>query len=140
MYRPTQSPHRARAGAAVVEFAVVAPLLFLLVLGIIEFGRTLMVQEILTNAAREGARRAVLPGATRAEVEKLVQDYLDANLISGHSVQTTDPATAQAGTPVTVTVTVPYAQVSWLPAEAVQWMKGKILTATAVMRKEKQNN
>ena len=43
-------------GAAMVEFAIIAPLLFLLVFGIIEFGRAYNAQNTLTHAAREGVR------------------------------------------------------------------------------------
>lgn len=43
-------------GAAVVEFAIVLPVLLLLVFGIIDFGRALNAQIALTQAAREGAR------------------------------------------------------------------------------------
>ena len=53
-----RSSRRTRTGAAVIEFAVIGPLLVLLILGVIEFGRMVMVQQILTNASREGARRA----------------------------------------------------------------------------------
>src|SRR5690606_472052 len=58
-----------RRGAAVVEFALISPLFFLLILGMVEYGRLVMVQQILTNASREGARMAVLDGATKASVE-----------------------------------------------------------------------
>jgi Flp pilus assembly protein TadG len=44
------------SGAALVEFAIIAPLLFMLVFGIIEFGRAYNAQNTLTHAAREGAR------------------------------------------------------------------------------------
>lgn len=54
---------RGESGAAMVEFAIVLPLLLVLVLGIIDFGRALFVLNNLTNAAREGARF----GATRIE-------------------------------------------------------------------------
>ena len=63
---------RVRPGAAAVEFALVAPLLVMLVLGMIEFGRMMMVEQILTNAAREGARKAVLPGVTKTQAESAV--------------------------------------------------------------------
>ena len=49
--------------------ALVAPVFLLMVLGMLEIGRVLMVQQILTNASREGARRAVLDGATAADVK-----------------------------------------------------------------------
>ena len=61
---------RNRQGAAVVEFAVVAPIFSMLVFGMIEFGRAIMVEQILTNAAREGARVAVLDSATSDEREE----------------------------------------------------------------------
>jgi hypothetical protein len=58
---------RARAersgGQALVEFALVAPLLFLLILGTIEAGRFIFFQELLNNATREGARYAIVHGA-----------------------------------------------------------------------------
>jgi Flp pilus assembly protein TadG len=47
-------------GAAAVEFALISPLLFLLLFGIIEFGRAWNVRQTLTDAAREGARVAVV--------------------------------------------------------------------------------
>ena len=140
LYRQSPSSPSPRTGAATLEFAVVAPLLFMLVLGIVEFGRYMMVHEILTNGAREAERQAVLPGATQSDVDKVIKDYLDANLIAGYTVQATDPAAVSAGSPITVTVSVPYARVSWLPAEVVQWSGGRSLAATVVMRKEKKSN
>ena len=51
---------RGDSGAAVVEFALLLPLLLLLVLGILDFGRVYNAQITLTQAAREGARYAAL--------------------------------------------------------------------------------
>ena len=51
------------AGQAMVEFAVVVPLLFLLVLATFEAGRFIFHYELLNNAAREGARFAIVHGA-----------------------------------------------------------------------------
>jgi Flp pilus assembly protein TadG len=47
-------------GTAAVEFALIAPVLFLIVFGIIEFGFILFNQAVITNASREGARRGVV--------------------------------------------------------------------------------
>ena len=47
---------RGDAGAAVVEFALVVPVLFLIVFAVIDFGRALWTQNVLASAAREGAR------------------------------------------------------------------------------------
>jgi len=52
---------RAESGAEMIEFGLTLPLLLLLVLGMIEFGFLFREYEIVTNAAREGARIAVLP-------------------------------------------------------------------------------
>ena len=43
-----------RVGAAAVEFAIVAPLMFLLTMGMIEVGRMVMVKQLMVNASREG--------------------------------------------------------------------------------------
>src|SRR5688572_9227995 len=67
---------RKQRGAAAVEFAVVAPVFILLIFGMIEYGRMVMVQQMLTNASREGARRAVLEGASESDVQQVVKDYL----------------------------------------------------------------
>jgi Flp pilus assembly pilin Flp len=64
--------HRLRRderGAAMVEMAVVLPVLMLIVMGIVEFGRAWNVYQVITDAAREGARRAVIrDGDTDAKV------------------------------------------------------------------------
>ncbi len=125
-----------RRGAAAVEFALMAPLLFLLVFGMVEVGRGLMVQQLLSNAARDGARSAILEGATVAAVETSVLDYLGTSSISGASVAVTpDPLTlAQGGDPVTVTVSVPFTAVSWLPSP--RYFDGATLSASVTMRRE----
>lgn len=53
---------RGGQGQALVEFALVAPLFFLLLFSIIEFARAIYYMEILNNAAREGARYAIVHG------------------------------------------------------------------------------
>jgi hypothetical protein len=127
-----------RRGAAVVEFAIVAPVFFLLVFGMIEYGRMVMVQQILTNASREGARQAVLDGATASNVETAVTNYLANASITGADVDINppDPASAGYGTGITVTVTVPFSQVSWLPTPMFPGNQSMMLTASSVMRRE----
>ena len=67
MSRTTASLDRARpvrvAGQALVEFAIVAPVFFMLLFGIIEAGRFILYYETLNNATREGARYAIVNGA-----------------------------------------------------------------------------
>ena len=133
----TWAKHRMnRQGAAVVEFAVVAPIFILLVFGMIEFGRMVMVQQVLTNASREGARLAVLDGTTTGEVLATVNEYLASASVTGASVAVNPdpPANAAFGDPVTVTVAIGFDQVSWLPAP--MFLSGTNLSAESVMRRE----
>src|SRR5882757_936386 len=65
---------RNRRGAAAVEFAIVAPVFFLLVFGMVEYGRMIMVQQVITNAAREGARVGVLDGSALSDVTTAVNN------------------------------------------------------------------
>ena len=127
---------RKRRGAAAVEFALVAPIFFLLVLGMVEIGRAVMVQQVLTNASREGARRAVLDGATAAEVRTYVTNYLTGASVSGSPVTFPHgvPESAGYGAPVEVTVSVPFGQVSWVPAP--MYLSGQNLSASTIMRRE----
>ncbi|MEX0867819.1 MAG: TadE family protein [Pirellulales bacterium] len=127
-----------RRGAAAVEFAIVAPIFFLFVFGIIEYGRMVMVQQVITNASREGARRAVLDGASAAAVTTSVEDYLDSAAINGDSATVLfpqgDPENASFGAPVEVRIEVPFNDVSWMPTPF--FLKGKTLGASTVMRRE----
>ena len=95
-----------------------------------------MVQQVLTNATREGARLAVLDGSTVATVTTTVNDYLAAGSISGALVTIApNPLSgAEFGDPVTVTVSISFNQVSWLPSP--MYLGGKTMTATTVMRRE----
>ncbi len=63
-------------GAALLEAAITIPMLLLVSVGIFEFGRAYQTWQILTNAAREGARLAVLPDPTPGVVESRVMQYM----------------------------------------------------------------
>ena len=67
---------RSERGAALIEAAVTVPLILLISVGIFEFGRAYQTQQVLTNAAREGARVAVIEGTTDADVRTRVRDYV----------------------------------------------------------------
>lgn len=125
-----------RRGAAAVEFAITAPLLFLVVFGIIETGRALMVQHLLTNAARDGARTAILAGATVDDVQTQVTSYLAGSSVPGTTVTVSpNPLTsADIGDPVSVNVQVPFDSINWLPSP---FFFGNVdLEATVTMRRE----
>ena len=100
--------HRRRA-AATVEFAVVAPLLALLLLATVEYGRLVMVQQMLTNAAREGARVAVLESYTDAQVTTIVQNYLTGGrLTNTPNIQVVRNVPFGSSTASRVTVNYPF--------------------------------
>jgi len=64
-----------RRGVAAVEFAIIAPVFILLIVGFIEIGRAMMVQQVLTNASRVGAREATMLNTTELGVTTMVEDY-----------------------------------------------------------------
>jgi Flp pilus assembly protein TadG len=122
-------------GVAATEFAIVAPVFFMMIIGFIEFGRALMVQQVLINASRVGARMASTTGATEGGVQTAVEDYTASVAVSGVLVSVVpNPAGAAPGTVITVTASVPFNDVSWMSSP--WFLGGKTLTANSQMRKE----
>jgi Flp pilus assembly protein TadG len=123
----------------VVELAFTAPLLFLITFGMIDIGRAVMVQNLITNAARDGARAAALDGATAAEIEASVVSFLNASSVPGATATISpNPLTSAGwGDPVSCTVEIPFDSVSWLPAS--RYFSGATFEATVVMRREATN-
>jgi Flp pilus assembly protein TadG len=68
---------RREEGAELIEFMIVFPILMFIFAAILDFGMMFRSYEVVTNAAREGARVAVLPGYQLADVKVRVQEYLD---------------------------------------------------------------
>ncbi|HEX6961939.1 MAG TPA: TadE family protein [Lacipirellula sp.] len=106
--------HSDRTGAAAVEFAIVAPIFFLLLIASLEFGRLNVIRHTADQAAYEAARHAMVPGATVAEA----RDHADRMLrIVGARGATIDVQPAVLGPDVdeiTVTVDVPLGQNGWI--------------------------
>ncbi len=101
-----------RKAAAVVEMAVVLPILLTILFGIIEFGWTFMVYQSITNAAREGCRVAVLEGSTDEDINARVDEYME---LIGLTDYTVDIEHSSEDDPTeTVIVRVPYSEVSLL--------------------------
>ena len=88
---------RSDEGAELIEFALVFPSLLLVMLGIIDFGFLFQRYEVITNAAREGARVAILNGYQDADVQARVAQYLTAAGLTGTSATI-------VGAPQTITV------------------------------------
>ena len=82
----TRTQRLARTGAAMVEFAIIANVMFLLVLSCIEFARMNMVRNLAQDAAYYGARQAMVPGATAEEAQTVAEDIMSSMLPSGYEV------------------------------------------------------
>ena len=140
---------RFRRGAVIVEMALVLPIFLMLVFGIIEFGRGFMVGQLVTNAAREGARRAILDDSTNADITSYIQTFMQtsANVATGDTTVTIT-VTAAPGNPavsgndvalctsrdlVTVKVEVPFDKVAYITGK---YLAGKKMSGQASMRHE----
>jgi Flp pilus assembly protein TadG len=137
-----------RRGAALVEVALVLPIFIMVTLGIIEFGRAMMVSQLVTNAAREGAREAIIEGKTNTQVRTGITNFLSQSVgIGANEVEITITVTPDVGNPdagnevgnasvgdlVQVRVEVPFDQVSFTKAK---YLGGKNLVGIAAMRHE----
>lgn len=102
-----------RRGASAIEFAFCAPILFLIVMAIIEFSRAYQLQQTSRQAAYETARAAISPGATASNATTQGQNLLRAIGVNNGSV-TLSPSTISPTTmQVTATVTVNPLSNSW---------------------------
>ena len=128
--------HRARhdRGAAAVEFALLLPLLLLLVFGLIDFGRALYAQVTLTQAAREGARLAALGQSSVVSRTQAAATDLSPVAVS----VTTCPVGAGSGVNAVVQVSYTYTFIT--PVSAIAGLFGSsgfgaamTLTAQGVM-------
>jgi Flp pilus assembly protein TadG len=75
---------RSEKGAALLEAAITVPIILLISVGIFEFGRAYQTWQVLTNAAREGARIAVLTGTTDADVTTRVRNYMQSGSLPNY--------------------------------------------------------
>ena len=94
-------------GAALIEAAVTIPLILLISVAIFEFGRAYQTWQVLTNAAREGARVAVISGTTDADVRGAVNNYMSIGQLgtvadSYIDVNRTAPLGSNTGSQITV--------------------------------------
>jgi len=136
----------ARRGQAVVEFALVLPLVLILVISVFEFARAWNIQQVLTDAAREGARVAVV-GNGAGQSAGAIQTKVVAAMDNALSVAGIDPADAKPyglsgigggrGNPATIQIALPY-RFSFL-GPLMGWTIGKsslTLRTSITMRNE----
>ncbi len=116
-----------RTGSAMVEIAVCFPVFLLILMGIIEFGRAMSINQMLNSASRIGCRAAILDGSTNSSVTSAVKTHVTSTIgcqqssvtvtISVTSSQTgatlSDVSAASTGDMIKINVSVPFADVSW---------------------------
>lgn len=118
-----------RRGVAAVEFALVLPCFLLLLLGVLEIGRAIHIQQTIVNASREGARLAATKAA-ESDVKSTVLDYLTKAKVPTSAVSVKQSRDRDA---MTVEVDLPYSAVSWLPPTM---LAGRTLSASSTFRRE----
>jgi len=144
--RPRRRPRLGEAGQALVEVAIALPILLALLVGIFEFARAYNVQQVITNAAREGAREGVLPPSGKDQSEARAKPRAEARLADANIVNytvdfdCTGSGNCTTGDAVIVTISVNYRFVFIGPILSLFSSgvdPGTItLRSTATMRKE----
>jgi len=139
--RPRGKTQMRRSGTAAVEFAIVAPLIVLFVMGVIEFGRAMFLQQVAITTARAACRDGILGSASNSSVQNALNLQLQGiGLTGGTSTirvsgqSDRDESTAAPGEPIEISVTIPYTANSWLPSPF--YLGGKSLTGRVTMSKE----
>ncbi len=144
----TSSRRSQRPAGAAVEFVLVASILFVLFLGMIEVGRAMMVLGAVGSAARSGARSGAVPSGDYSAITTAVNNSLGQSLLAGATTtvtvngtavqdDTTFNAAVSSGAAISVSVSINYQQVSWLPAGTALFLSAnQPLSETAVMRRE----
>lgn len=135
---------KGQEGQALVEFAIVLPVLVLLLVGMMEFGLLLYNQQVITNASREGARYGIVSRTLRrdsSEIAAVVDAYAGSRLITfGSETPTTavdpnPPTGVIFGDDLTVTVAFHY-DFLVLPSFIASLVGGTTLQARTTMKYE----
>ena len=127
-------------GVAAAEFALLLPVFLLILFGIIEFGMIMYGREVVTNAAREGARAGIVQGPpkrTSGDITTIANSYLTGTGVNQADVTFT-PAGVGLASPNTLTVTAVYNYnflIPYIPA-VVGISNPLVITTQAVMRHE----
>src|SRR5262249_11812590 len=143
-FTPTQT--KARWGIATVELALILPLLSLVIVGLIEFSRAMVVKNLLTDAARKGCRTGIQSSKGNTDITKDVNDILSDNKLSTsaakitiavtdpNGVVLTDAAGAPTGSQVSVTVSIPVSATMFISGYFLA--PGTMQSETIVMMKQ----
>ncbi|MEM5389003.1 TadE/TadG family type IV pilus assembly protein [Paraburkholderia phymatum] len=115
-YYPPIYPQKKESGVAAVEFAIVLPVLLLIIFGIVELGVALYDKAVITNASREGARAGVVlknPKLTATDIQTVVLNYTSSYLLTFAKTNNTPVVTSTGaggtfGQPLSVSVSYTY--------------------------------
>jgi Flp pilus assembly protein TadG len=127
-------------GAAATEFALLLPVFLMILFGIIEFGMIMYGREVVTNAAREGARAGIVQGPpkrTSGDITTIANSYLTGTGVNQADVTFT-PAGVGLASPNTLTVTAVYNYNFLIPyiPNVLGVPNPLVITTQAVMRHE----
>ena len=127
-------------GAAAAEFALLLPVFLMILFGIIEFGMIMYGREVVTNAAREGARAGIVQGPpkrTSGDITTIANSYLTGTGVNQADVTFT-PAGVGLASPNTLTVTAVYNYNFLIPyiPNVLGVPNPLVITTQAVMRHE----
>jgi len=129
------SGKKARRGLAAVEFALVASLVFVLLIGLIDYGWIFLKMQQITQAARAGARAAVVADSTTATVATTIDAWMDeADIATFSYVMTPGDPSIEPGLPIKVEITVPTNQLALIRTSLIPVPPN--LKAAASMAKE----
>lgn len=136
--RSPSSPHGTRPGnerwgATLVEFAIAANVLFVFVMGMLEFSRAYGIRHALRQACYEGARTGCTPGATVAQVRTAAQSFLTIMGVVNPTI-TISPTTIDANTTeVTVSISATFRESSWFTP---MFLGNSVIRSTTTLQHE----
>jgi Flp pilus assembly protein TadG len=133
----SSTPRRAGAkqrasGQSLVEFALLLPVMLLLLIGALDIGRLFYFDIVVGNAVREGARQAVDPAYTNAQITQVVQSSAPGVAVGGVTVSPSSRSSANSGEEVSVTAT--YTLVVFTPGISSLIGSPKAVSHTAKMK------
>lgn len=142
--RSRRTARRWRPGNAIIEAALVLPILLSLSFGTVEFAHFFYIKHTLQGAARDGARTAIIPSATATSVQNAIGNSMNAaglppakytvDIRNPVTDQVVDVATVESGTAIKVTVTCVWSEVGLRPLNLIA--ASKPVVGFTVMVKE----
>ncbi len=126
--------HVDRRGATVVEFALVAPVFFVLLVTSFEFSRLNVIRHTADNAAYEAARVGMVPGATAAEAINEANRILNIAGTQGAQVSVNPAVLTPDTQQITVMVDVPMDQNGWITPK---FTAGRLMHSESTLKAER---